>query len=471
MRATTPGVLASTFLAFLAFCFLASCAGPGPASGSDDMIGRVSVALTGVPDDGTCVQITAAGYRTVTSNLDASAGSSSVFELGGLPLGQVTFTSAAFAGACPPAPGAVPNWVSDAPFTTTVAIDPPVLVTLNLVRNGNANIVVGFDDTADGGTGTSGGGTSGGGATGGSTGGGGTGGATGSGATLLMQVAGVHGASTLKGFENWFNLEAMNFAASSPASAAGGAGASKTTWTATATLKFQQGLPELYSAATKGTRETVSFAAIKNGGVPFVTWKVALTGVLISGIVTNGSGSDQVPDLTITFVFTTIQLEFIGQNADGTAMPSTLVMFDIARGTGSAGPNPPVPLSFVINGQATPPAQVVSAFHAPSEMTAVTQVGAGGGVGKPTFSDASVTLPTNGSVLNMLAEEFSGRVTPTALVSIDAFSAAGMPIVFGSYGFTNVQIHGITLSDLTATVSFGASAFQWTQGAIMTTFP
>src|SRR5450432_4258820 len=208
MRATTHGVLASTCLAFLSVSFLASCTGPGPAGGSDDMIGRVSVALTGVPDDGTCAQITAAGYRTVTSNLDASAGSSRVFELGGLPLGQVTFTAAAFAGACPPAPGAVPNWVSDAPFTTTVAIDPPVLVTLNLVRNGNANIVVGFDDTADGGTGTSGGGTSGGGgATGGAGGGGGTGGSTSGGATLLMQVAGVHGASTLKGFENWFNLE------------------------------------------------------------------------------------------------------------------------------------------------------------------------------------------------------------------------------------------------------------------------
>jgi len=42
--------------------------------------------------------------------------------------------------------------------------------------------------------------------------------------------------------------------------------------------------------------------------------------------------------------------------------------------------------------------------------------------------------------------------------------------VFGRYGFKMVQLHGLTFSGRTATVSFGAASFSWTQGTDAATF-
>ena len=185
---------------------IAGCVGvPRSGGGStDDMIGRAVLALSGVPADGTCVQVVAAGNRTVTRNFGAAAGTTATFQMSGLPLGQVTFTASAFSGSCPPPAGGGPNWISDAAFTATIGVSPPALVTLNLVRNGNAIVDVGFDDGADGGTTASDGG-------GAPADGGGSGG---SGPTFneLMQVAGVAGEVNLAApspFTSAFTLDSV----------------------------------------------------------------------------------------------------------------------------------------------------------------------------------------------------------------------------------------------------------------------
>ena len=118
-----------------------------------------------------------------------------------------------------------------------------------------------------------------------------------------------------------------------------------------------------------------------------------------------------------------------------------------------------------------PPQEAVDAFLAPSVMNPVsTSAGGGGGAGRPTFSDASVTLPFDLNVLSLLVEQADGVVTQSADVQIDGAGPAG-PSAIGDVAFNNVQIHETTLSNLTATVTFGAQTFQWTFGTQTTTFP
>jgi type VI protein secretion system component Hcp len=456
----------------------AGCTG-GSATSDGELAGRAQLALMGVPSDGTCIQVTAAGYRTVTRTFAATAGATAVFDLPGLPLGSVTFSATASGGDCPAPSGTVATWISDAPFTTTVGVDPPALVTLTLVRNGNANVTIGFDDGATAGSagaagaaGGSAGDTSGaaGSAAGGTSGSGGGSSGTFSG-SVFMQVPGVQGGAVVKGFENWFALDSFTLASNTPTSTAGGAGAGKTTFAATAKLAYQQGVPELYGAATKGTVEkTVTFVTRRGGGLPAIIWKATLANAVVSGIAADETGAGQAaPNLTVTFSFAKLDLELDPQNADGSAGAPIHDVFDLAMNTGPTPPNPPVPMQFVVGGDVKG-LVTATAFRAPSESTPVS-AGGGSGAGKPVFTDASLALPLDGAALGFLAEEFTGRVTAMASVQLAARSADGSAATLGTYGFQNVVIHSMTFSGATATMSFGASAFKWSQGAVTVTFP
>jgi hypothetical protein len=128
---------------------LAGCA--GPATGSGELTGKASIAITNAPPDGTCLQITVTGFRTVTRSFDLAAGASTVFELGGLPVGSDTFTASAFGQACSTVTAAsVPNWVSD-PVVQTVTVTADVSVPLTMHRNGRASVSVDFPNEPDGG--------------------------------------------------------------------------------------------------------------------------------------------------------------------------------------------------------------------------------------------------------------------------------------------------------------------------------
>ena len=344
------------------------------------------------------------------------------------------------------------------------------------MRNGNANVAIGFDDGADGGLAADGGASTGGGTTtpDAGTGGGASGGLAGG---VFMAATGVTGEATAPdGTTGDLTLESFTFGSSSPTTTAGtgaGAGAGKTTFAASAKLRLQGGVPDLYGAASKGTNlKTVVISTFSKGSAPILLWKATLTNVLISSVADSTSGV--IPDLTVTFVFARIDLEYDGgRNADGTATTPTVVSFNIQTNMGAG--SPVVPMQFVVGAgaQAVTGFESASAFRAPSETTPTTAgaTGAGAGAGKPTFSDASVTLPLDGAALEMLADEFSGRVTRTATVQIDALDATGALQVFGTYGFTNVLIDGMTLTDVTATMSFTASSFTLTRNGDMVSFP
>ncbi|HVU50640.1 MAG TPA: type VI secretion system tube protein Hcp [Polyangia bacterium] len=437
-----------------------SCAGPAGSGGDPELPGKAVLALTGVPADGTCVQITAAGYRTVTRSFIAAAGSNAMFQLSGLPLGQVAFSAAAFDGACPPSADAVPTWISDATFTATVAIKPPVLVTLNLVHNGNATVSVGFDDSADGGAAAGASGGSSGGAAGA---GGGSGGSSGG---EFMKVPNATGESTAKGFEGWFVLESFDLGLSTAATSGTGAGtgAGKTAWTATASLRFQKGVTPLYTDVATGTHlNEVDFAFEKGGAEPFVYYQVKLKNVIIAVITSGTAHGDELPLLTLTFAFQQIEIEYDPRKPDGSADAAVVIDWDIARNEGGGAAIPE--LDFAYRGPAPQGFEELTAFRAPSEMLA-TDPAAGGGAaaGKPVFGDASGTLAIDGTALTMALNEAAGRVIRTAKVEIFD-DVTGAPAVFGTYGFENVLITGMTFTgDLDATVTWTAQKLSWTVG-------
>jgi len=438
---------------------IAGCAGqavPGGVS-TDDMTGTAVLALSGVPADGTCVQIVAAGNRTVTRNFNAATGATAMFQMAGLPQGQVTFTASAFSGNCPPSASAVPTWVSDAAFIVTVAASPPALVTLNLVRNGSAIVSVGFNDGPDAGTSATDAGS-------------GTGGGA---ATFkeLMQVGGVTGEiAAASPFTSAFHIDNFTLDAKTPTSQTTGGGGvvGKTVFTASATFQTQGGVADLMkNAATGKVMPSVVIGRFTGGTTSTLFYKVTLGDVLISSIVAGGGAGDTVVNETVTFAFGSVTIEIEGQmNPDGTIGAATSATFDIAANKGPGAPTL-TPLELIFGGPAVPPAEAVSAFIAPSETNATSTGSAGGAVGKTAFGDASVTFPFDLTGLNILMDQFSGKTAPSAEVQLETPGASS---AVGTYGFQNLQFHETVLSDGDVAVSFGAQSFTWTFGGVTTTF-
>jgi type VI protein secretion system component Hcp len=442
--------------------FVSACAGTssGP-SGDDELVGTAVLALSAAPADASCIQVTAAGYRTVKETFDVAPGASTIETMSGLPLGQVTFTAQAFGAACPPG-GATPtgpaNWVSDAPFTTTVAVSPPSLVTLNLVRDGSVSVSIGFDDmaAADGG------------ATGSSTGTGGAGpgpdagagGAAGAPAPVtapiaaittgaaFMRVGNIKGEAVSKGFEGWFDVTGFGFLATVP----GGGGLQ---WTTTATLRYQRGVPELYAAAAAGQVVGPVDLWFRSGsGIVYL--KETLTNALVSSIVDTGAAGS-TPTLALTLTSTRLDLSFTPQTAAGGAGAPITVFWDATTNSGSTAA--PANLDFTV-GAPRPTAQDVASFHAPAA------------TGPGVFADASVVTTVNAAILQDLISEANHTVVPTGSVQFFRATATGNIALYGSYGFTNAVVHSVGLAGAnTVTVGFGATGFTWAVGPEMTMFP
>jgi hypothetical protein len=148
---STPALSPSVSIALaLGAALLAACASSNNGSGGEELTGTASIAITNAPADGTCIEITAAGYRTVTQNFSVAAGASTVLAMKALPLGAVTFSANAFSGSCSMVnPMSVPNWVSNQ-VPASVAVAPAVSVALEMQRNGNAQVSVDFPNEPDG---------------------------------------------------------------------------------------------------------------------------------------------------------------------------------------------------------------------------------------------------------------------------------------------------------------------------------
>ncbi len=126
---------------------LASCAADGMAPPGDEL-GAAVLTLTSVPPDVGCLQVIAAGSRQVMKRFDLQVGGSPSLEMGGLPLGEVQFSSTAFAEACD-GTTSTETWLSD-PTPAVIAKGIVSHVVLTMRRNGRSAISIDFDDCATG---------------------------------------------------------------------------------------------------------------------------------------------------------------------------------------------------------------------------------------------------------------------------------------------------------------------------------
>jgi hypothetical protein len=119
------------------------------SSSDNEAVGAAELAITQVPADVSCIQITVVGGHTVTRTFDVTPGKSSVLHLDALPAGSDVFTGAAYSTACASVTASsVPTWLSSG-TPATVASGGIVNVALALTPNGSASVSVDFQ--ADGG--------------------------------------------------------------------------------------------------------------------------------------------------------------------------------------------------------------------------------------------------------------------------------------------------------------------------------
>ena len=137
-----------TTLAVVGLISIGGCSG---ATDPTDDVGVARVALSEAPTDVRCLEITARGVRQVVKKFEVTPGTSELFEMVGLPVGEVQFNGAAFEAPCSSlaSTSAVPTWVGD-PVVATIAPGVVAPVTLVLHRNGRGSIAVDFRDCAEG---------------------------------------------------------------------------------------------------------------------------------------------------------------------------------------------------------------------------------------------------------------------------------------------------------------------------------
>ena len=150
---------------------------PGSSSTNSETegpVGSAQFAIKIVPNDVQCIQITAAGTRSLTSSFAVTPNQAAQLTMPGLPAGAVTFSALAFAVPCSQVTAAsVPGWIS-APVVGQVIAGGVIQVTLVMMQAGSANVGIEFPGSGGaGGAGGAGGGAGspGGGANGGSGGG------------------------------------------------------------------------------------------------------------------------------------------------------------------------------------------------------------------------------------------------------------------------------------------------------------
>ncbi|MGZ3419539.1 MAG: hypothetical protein ACXWUG_05045 [Polyangiales bacterium] len=107
---------------------------------------EATAAIAKVPADGSCVDITVVGTRTVDLKFDLTPGDASTLSLGGLPVGSVTVTARAFNSACSAVTAAsIPTWLSN-PTSATLVAAVKTPITVKLYRNGSSDLTLDFDD-------------------------------------------------------------------------------------------------------------------------------------------------------------------------------------------------------------------------------------------------------------------------------------------------------------------------------------
>jgi len=150
-RTASSSTILGASLALLSLTAISGC--DESATHASLETGEAMLSLAAIPDDISCIQVTAVGeFRSSVSDFDVTPGESLSQPLTGLPVGAVVFSANAYSGACSTVTkSTIPMWLSDEK-TVTVVQGKSSSVTLTLYKNGRAKVTVEFADQEDGGT-------------------------------------------------------------------------------------------------------------------------------------------------------------------------------------------------------------------------------------------------------------------------------------------------------------------------------
>ena len=132
---------------------LVGCYRDVPA-GDDGPVGDAVARITSVPPMVGCVTITVVGSRSLTDRFNVTAGQPATLTLKNLPVGNDSFSAAAYAATCNAIAGTPTSWASTAPFVAPITQGGLTALALTLEPTGGAVIGINFD--GDGGSGPGG---------------------------------------------------------------------------------------------------------------------------------------------------------------------------------------------------------------------------------------------------------------------------------------------------------------------------
>jgi hypothetical protein len=146
-----PSTRLATALALLATVAGVGCDDDHAAQSEES--GHVMLTLPEIPEDVTCIRVTAAGeFRSSVNDFGVVPGTTLTESLTRLPVGSVVFSANAYATACDSVTKSTnPMWISDEK-TVNLVQGRSSSVTLTLYKNGRAKVTVEFADQEDGGT-------------------------------------------------------------------------------------------------------------------------------------------------------------------------------------------------------------------------------------------------------------------------------------------------------------------------------
>jgi type VI protein secretion system component Hcp len=276
----------------------------------------------------------------------------------------------------------------------------------------------------------------------------------------FMHLPGVKGGSRDAHHLDWFGVTALGFSVSVTPSSVGIVG-SKATWTFGATLVGDDGLPALLEdAASQQSQPTITFNFDRTtsgiGGntqvqllaITLENARLASTGTTISTGTTTTAGGVAVD---LSFDFTIIAFDVAVLDATGRISHTVSNRFDLATRTG--GPTDLAAVTYGIGSNLAPVTEEISGFTPQTEK--------GVALGRTTFGPASVVIPRfDPSALNSVALAFHDEILPEA--HVDFFPRTTLTEPTLKYDFGKVLTSSVSVSGLTATVSFSANDLHWT---------
>lgn len=158
----------------------------------------------------------------------------------------------------------------------------------------------------------------------------------------LMQVANIKGSSTIKGYQNWIDVNSFSWGVSVATPNLGsGAGVGKAVLSDFSWSQLvDQSAPGLFQDAVKGAKiPTITFDVLKTGGntQPTKYFEMSFTNAMITSLNYSGSSGGNGVDLNGTFAYQSVKMTYWPTDSKGGIGSPVSASYDLKTQTGNIG--------------------------------------------------------------------------------------------------------------------------------------